>query len=150
MDLLLWRHAEAEVGEPDIGRALTAKGHKQAARVAEWLDRNLPSTCRILVSPATRAQQTADALARRFRTVATLSPEHDVAHLLAAAEWPQCREAVLIVGHQPTLGRAAALLLSGSESNWSVRKGGVWWLASRTREGEEQTFLRAVVNPDLM
>jgi phosphohistidine phosphatase len=150
MDLLLWRHAEAEVGEPDIGRALTSKGQKQAQRIAAWLDRNLPSTCRILVSPATRAQQTAEALGRRFKTVDLLSPEHNVGDLLSVAEWPQCREAVLIVGHQPTMGQAAALIVAGREAPWSVRKGGVWWLASRTREGEEQTFIRAVVNPDLL
>ena len=29
MDLILWRHAEAEPGEPDLGRRLTAKGLKQ-------------------------------------------------------------------------------------------------------------------------
>lgn len=150
MDLLLWRHAEAEVGEPDSGRALTSKGHKQAARVADWLERNLPSNCRILVSPATRAQQTAAALGRKFKTVPTLAPECGVADVLAAAEWPESRESVLIIGHQPTLGNVASLLLAGREQGWSVRKGGVWWLASRTREGEAQTFLRAVVNPDLM
>src|SRR5436190_21449722 len=38
MDLILWRHADAEPGEPDIGRRLTAKGLKQAERVAAWLD----------------------------------------------------------------------------------------------------------------
>ena len=36
MDLILWRHAEAEPGEPDLGRRLTAKGHKQAERMGEW------------------------------------------------------------------------------------------------------------------
>ena len=37
MDLILWRHAEAEAGEPDDGRALTSKGHKQAEKMAAWL-----------------------------------------------------------------------------------------------------------------
>ena len=59
MELILWRHAEAEMGEPDEGRALTAKGHKQAWKMAEWLDHNLPNSCKILVSPATRTVQTA-------------------------------------------------------------------------------------------
>ena len=37
MDLILWRHAEAEEGDNDLARELTPKGEKQAARVAEWL-----------------------------------------------------------------------------------------------------------------
>ncbi len=42
MDLILWRHAEAEKANPgsdDLTRALTAKGEKQATRMAAWLDR---------------------------------------------------------------------------------------------------------------
>lgn len=33
MDLVLWRHCEAEPGEPDLGRRLTSKGQKQAERM---------------------------------------------------------------------------------------------------------------------
>src|SRR5687767_291721 len=57
MDLILWRHAEAEdglPGAPDAGRELTARGRRQAMKMAGWLDRNLPSGCRILCSPARR------------------------------------------------------------------------------------------------
>ena len=36
MDLILWRHAEAEDGANDLARELTQKGHKQAARVADY------------------------------------------------------------------------------------------------------------------
>src|SRR5690349_22456953 len=74
MDLILWRHAEAEAGEPDMGRRLTGKGVKQAERMATWLDAHLPDTCRVLVSPADRAQQTAQALNRKFKTVPELAP----------------------------------------------------------------------------
>ena len=114
MDLILWRHAEAEPGEPDLGRRLTAKGIKQAERMATWLEGHLPDTCRILVSPADRAQQTALALKRKFRTVPEIAPGATVASVLAAAGWPDAREPVLIVGHQPTLGEVAAFLLSGT------------------------------------
>jgi len=113
MDLILWRHAEAEPGEPDLGRRLTAKGIKQAERMAVWLDGHLPDTCRILVSPADRAQQTALALKRKFRTVPELAPGATVDGVLTAAGWPDAREPALIVGHQPTLGEVAAFLLSG-------------------------------------
>src|ERR1700730_15305587 len=118
MDVILWRHAEAEPGEPDLGRRLTAKGIKQAERMATWLDSHLPDTCRILVSPADRAQQTALALKRKFKTVQELQRAASAADVLVAANWPDSREPVLIVGHQPTLGAVASFLLSGEEAYW--------------------------------
>lgn len=149
MDLILWRHAEAEPGEPDLDRRLTAKGVKQAARVAAWLERHLPDSCRILVSPARRAQQTAQALGRKFKTVQDLAPGASVASVLAAANWPDSRESVLIVGHQPTLGEVASLLLAGEEAGWSIKKGGVWWLSDRDRDGSAM-LLRVAIGPEFV
>jgi phosphohistidine phosphatase len=155
MDLILWRHAEAfEMREvqDDLDRALTAKGERQAQRMATWLNQQLPSTARVLVSPARRTQQTAAALDRqtRIKTVAALAPEAGVEALLHAVRWPQSREPVLVVGHQPTLGLVAAYLLSGQPQAWSVKKGAVWWLRAREREGELQVLLHAVVSPDMV
>jgi phosphohistidine phosphatase len=150
MDLILWRHAEAEPGEPDLGRRLTAKGIKQAERMAIWLDSHLPDTCRILVSPADRAQQTALALKRKFRTVPELAPGASVSTVLAAAGWPDAREPALVVGHQPTLGEVAAFLLSEQDDSWSVRKGAVWWLSNRVRENSTAVVVRVVIGPDFV
>ncbi len=150
MDLILWRHAEAEPGEPDLGRRLTAKGIKQAERMAIWLDGHLPDTCRILVSPADRAQQTALALKRKFRTVPELAPGATVETVLAASGWPDAREPALVVGHQPTLGEVAAFLLSDRDVSWSVRKGAVWWLSNRVRENSTAVVLRVVIGPDFV
>lgn len=150
MDLILWRHAEAEPGVPDLGRRLTSKGLKQAERMGNWLDRHLPETARILVSPADRAQQTALALKRKFRTVDELGPGAPVAAVLAAATWPDSREPVVIVGHQPTLGEVASFLLSGEEAGWSVKKGAAWWLTNRDRAGPSAVVLRAVIGPDFV
>jgi phosphohistidine phosphatase len=153
MDLILWRHAEAfEMREvqDDLERALTPKGERQAQRMAGWLQRQLPSTARVLVSPARRAQQTAAALERKFKTVAALAPDGSVDGLLQASRWPESRETVLVVGHQPTLGLAAAYLVSGQVQAWSVRKGGLWWLRARQRESELQVVLHAVFGPDLL
>jgi phosphohistidine phosphatase len=150
MDLILWRHAEAEPGEPDLGRRLTAKGIRQAERMAKWLDRHLPATTRVLSSPADRTQQTALALKRKFRVVPDLAPGASPAAVLAAAGWPDAREPVLIVGHQPTLGEVAAFLLSGEEAPWSVRKGGVWWLSNRARNGDSSVVLKVVIGPDFV
>jgi phosphohistidine phosphatase len=150
MDLILWRHADAESGEPDLARRLTAKGIKQAERMAGWLDGRLPDSCRILVSPADRAQQTALPLKRKIRVVDELAPGASVDALLAVAGWPDARGAVLIVGHQPTLGEVAATLLAGKALPWSIRKGAVWWLSNRAREGASEVVLKVVIGPDLV
>ena len=150
MDLILWRHADAKAGEPDLGRQLTDKGHKQAEQMARWLDRRLPDNCRILVSPAERAQQTAQALKRKFRTVPGLGPGASPKAVLSTAGWPDAREPVLIVGHQPTLGEVAALLLTGDEAAWSMRKAAVWWISNRARGGGSSVVLKLVIGPDLV
>ncbi|MEO8487180.1 MAG: phosphohistidine phosphatase SixA [Betaproteobacteria bacterium] len=150
MDLILWRHAEAEAGEPDLGRRLTSKGLKQAERMASWLEPRLSDATRILVSPAARAQQTAVALGRKFRVVDEIAPGASAAALLAAAGWPDAREPALVVGHQPTLGEVAAMLLSGDAASWSIRKGAVWWLSNRTRDGDSAVVLKVAIGPDLV
>ena len=150
MDLILWRHAEAEPGEPDLGRRLTAKGLKQAERMGEWLAHHLPDTARIFVSPADRAQQTALGLKRKFRTVDEIGPGATAASVLSAAGWPDSREAVVVVGHQPTLGAVASFLLSGEEAWWSVKKGAVWWLTNRDKSGASSVVLRVVIAPDFV
>lgn len=150
MQLILWRHAEAEPGEPDFGRRLTPKGVKQADRVGDWLDHHLPKQCTILASPAERAQQTARALGRSFRTVEDLAPGASPHALLAASNWPESSHPVLIVGHQPALGNLIALLLTGEEAPWSVRKSAVWWLATREKPVEPMVTVRCVVAPDFL
>jgi phosphohistidine phosphatase len=153
MDLILWRHAEAHAereGQSDLDRALTSKGERQAQRMAEWLNQRLAHSTRILVSPALRAQQTAQALGKSFKTVAALAPEGTGEDLLKAARWPDGTEPVLIVGHQPTLGLVAAHLLAEQPQAWAIKKGAVWWLRSRDREGESQVVLQAVQAPDCL
>lgn len=152
MDLILWRHAEAveRDGLPDLERMLTPKGERQAARMAEWLNHRIAHSTRVLVSPALRCQQTAKALGRKFRTLDELAPDASPEALIAAARWPEASEPVLIVGHQPTLGQLAALLLAGQLQPWAVKKGAAWWLRSRDREGSASVVLHAVMGPDAL
>ena len=153
MDLILWRHAEAEEGDgttPDSKRRLTARGEKQAKQVARWLHQHLPRKRKVLVSPAERTQQTAHALDLPYEIEPRLGTGASAMEVLTAAGWPGQSGAVLIIGHPPTLGRVAALLLGGAEANWSIKKGGVWWISGRLRNDEAQTALRAVLNPDLI
>lgn len=157
MDLILWRHAEAEVaqeGEDDLSRALTKKGERQAARMAAWLDRHLPEGTRVLVSPAVRTQQTVAPLGRKFKLRDELVPETSVDDVLGLLKWqettgPQLKGSVLLVGHQPYLGQLVAKLLGMQEHHCPVRKGGVWWLRTRVRDGQPQTVLLTVACPEL-
>ena len=148
MDLLLWRHAEAEGGEVDFDRELTARGEKQARIMAKWIHQHLPKKLRIIVSPTVRTQQTAAALDLPFETNRKIGPDACVSELIAASAWPAASGAVLFVGHQPALGRLASLLLSGQEAEWTIKKGALWWLTNRVRAGESQTILRTVISPD--
>lgn len=150
MNLILWRHADAEDGIPDSARALTDKGRHQAKTMAKWLKARLPAECVILVSPATRARQTAEALNLAFETVATLDVGASPHQVLAASGWPRGGGTVLVVGHQPTLGQVAARLLAGTDSEWSVKKAAAWWFECRTRGGSEEAILRAAIGPDLI
>ena len=149
MDLILWRHAEAEDGVPDLERRLTAKGRKQAERVAQWLLQRMPARFTLLSSPATRAQQTAEALGVPIKTEPTLAPGAAPAGIVKACGWPDYKGAVVVVGHQPDLGRALACLL-GASGSFSVKKGALWWISNRVREEKDQVVVRAVVSPDLL
>jgi len=158
LQLILWRHAEAEDAVPgriaDAARALTPRGHRQAAGMAKWLLERLPKHRRILASPATRTQQTASALDLPFETTPEVGLSATPESILAAAGWPHASPqgpgTVLVVGHQPTLGHVAALLMSGTDMDWSVRKGAVIWIENRARGGGEEAVLRAVMTPEML
>jgi len=148
MNLILWRHAEAEDGSPDLMRELTEKGRKQADKMAAFLRQHLPSDTRILVSPATRTQQTATALTSDFTLVPTIAPAASVHAVLQAARWPNAGGTVLVVGHQPTLGSVAAQLLGCEQESLRIKKSGLWWLSRP--EGSSETTLRLVITPDFL
>jgi phosphohistidine phosphatase len=148
MDLILWRHAEAEDGTPDHARKLTSKGIKQARKIAAFLHQHLPGEHRILVSPSTRTQQTVAALTDHFTLAPTIAPGASAQDVLQAAHWPNAKGSVLVVGHQPTLGEVAAQLLGCESSSLNIKKGALWWF--RHREDSEQVTLHLVITPDFL
>jgi phosphohistidine phosphatase len=153
MDLIFWRHAEAEEGTEgmdDMQRALTPRGEKQAKRMAAWLDRQLPEGARIVCSPARRCEQTVLALGRKYKLRAELAPDTTPDALLAAAGWPRGKSAVLMVGHQPSLGEAISLLLGLRQEHCQVRKGSVWWLRVDEHDGDVQAAVVTVQTPELL
>lgn len=157
MELILWRHAEAEPHKPEEAtnpmidqlRVLTPKGSRHASRVGAWLDRQLPAQCRILSSPATRCVQTAEALGRKYQTLDALNTHSTPEAILEASGWPDARQAVVIVGHNPLLGQVASLILCGQPQDWKIRKASVFWIAHKG-EQDPAPFVRLAVGPDMV
>lgn len=150
MDLILWRHAEAKEGDgpiADTDRELTARGLKQAQEMAEWLRGQRLPKVELLSSPTKRALQTAEILGLPVKVKKQLGIGAGTVDLLGAADWPDHPGAIILVSHQPALGRLASLLLAGTEADWTIKKAGVWWFTNRVRHDETQTVLRAVHNP---
>ena len=153
MDLILWRHAEAielDLVGDDMARYLTPRGEKQALRMANWLDRQLPDGARVLASPAVRAEQTAKALQRKYKLSSALAPLASADQLLSLVQWPHGKGCVVVVGHQPTLGEVIARTLNLQTSELVVRKAAVWWLRYRERAGVGQTVVVTVQAPELL
>ena len=159
INLFLWRHAEAEDGVPDLERALTGKGQRDAARVAKALARHLDEDGRIVVSPALRTRETAQPLADRVALPLEVDPRlapgartGDVLDALEAAiaAFSGDSPALVMVGHQPWVGQVARRLLANDDGDWSVKKAAAWWLVRRSRDGNTEWTLRSVLDPDLV
>lgn len=156
--VIFWRHAEAEdaaggaLGSTDdLNRALTRQGRRDALRVAAWIKSQLPKPWTVVTSPALRARQTAQHLTDYPVEDPRLSPANGVDDLLAAVStFPRERGALVLVGHQPALGRAALRWLTGCDQEFSIRKSGLIWAVERTRDAGIQRTLRACISADLL
>lgn len=156
-DIIFWRHAEAHEAiedQSDLDRKLTVKGQRNAERVAHWLDRNLPSQCRVYMSEAKRSQQTARTLPRKTKLLAAINPDASAADVLEAVGWKDGRgadELVVVVGHQPWMGECIGQLLGiQTVEPLSIKKASAWWLQQRTREERVETIVRAVITPEFL
>jgi len=150
VELILWRHAEAEDGFPDAERALSKKGQQDAKKMALWLSKRIPADTVILVSPAKRAQQTAAYLTVPFLTCEKIAPGASGTDVLLASEWGSSKKTVLVIGHQPSLGMAASLAIMNKPYYWCVKKGAIWWLSKRMRSEDQETIIKAVMAPELL
>lgn len=150
MDLLLWRPAEAGEGLGEAARPLTARGDRHARRVAQWVRTQVSPQLRVVVAPTVAAGQMAERLGLPFEVSVRLSLGGCISEMVAATGWPEGRGAVAVIAHQPAIGRMAALLLSGQEADWSIKKGALWWFSNRARRGETQTVLRTAITPEFL
>jgi phosphohistidine phosphatase len=151
MELILWRHADAEEPGPegDSARRLTKKGRKQAERVADWLRPRIGSEWRIVSSPARRAIETVEPLGRPYEVRDTIGTGADPRSVLREAGWPDAERPVVVVGHQPTFGEIAGQLL-GSDHDVAIKKGAIWWFTARDRGDGLEVALKAVTNPEML
>ncbi len=153
MDIIFWRHAEAKEladGGLDLDRPLTSKGEKQAARMAAWLNRQMPEATKIWVSPALRTVQTAIALDRKYKIREELSPSGTTDALLETIHWPALKSTALVIGHQPLIGKTIAQLLGLPTQEVNLKKCAVWWLRYRERAGVGETVVVTVQTPELL
>ncbi len=136
-NIILWRHAEAVVAndatlQSDMARALTPKGQRQAKRMARWLKPHLPENSLLLSSAALRAFQTAQALNKSKSTHINLhsglNPTASLREILDYLASFSSKSNLLLVGHQPLLGRIAGHLLGLEVSDLNIKKGAIWWL----------------------
>jgi phosphohistidine phosphatase len=121
---------------------------QQAERMGAWLKsvlRGEPGS--IVVSPAMRARQTAQAYSDAYHVnpaIGTAAVPEDILRVVA---WPYGNQVVLVVGHQPTLGAAAALALTARQGLFAIPPGSIWWLSRG--ENSRETLLRAVMTAEL-
>jgi phosphohistidine phosphatase len=157
MDLLIWRHAQAQDldakdfdAESDLARPLTPRGQHQAERVAAWIEPRLPKGSRILSSPALRCENTVSYLGRKYKLQDELAPSSASEDILQLLKWPDTRLPTVLVGHQPALGELIARLIGAESQKASIRKGALWWLQYRERAGTKQMLIHAVISPELL
>lgn len=158
-NLILWRHAEAEVASAsgkDADRALTKRGRKDAAKMAAWLNEFMPANTELICSPARRCLETAEALHKLngidIKVDEFLSVFGTVDRIAKEVINADSSQTILLVGHQPNLGWLIARLLGMNENACVVKKGAVWWLRQRLTDDAQknalQTYLFTVQHPD--
>jgi phosphohistidine phosphatase len=152
MELILWRHAEAEEGEPDLARALTPNGRRQAHSMAQWLKGQLPANVRVIVSPAVRTRETADALGLPYEIVQQIAPDASADDLLEATGWPDGHGVVMLLGHNPAISVLASRLAGKEASAVALRRAAAWWYVtdSGTDGARPRLVLKTIMTPSLL
>ena len=139
MNIYILRHGVAAAKDDpafasDSERPLTKKGTKKFRKAARGIDRLGISFDAILSSPLVRARQTADIVAAILRRescveeIPGLAPDSSPEQLLSELSSVEDKEHVMLVGHEPFLGKLAGFLLRGQNDPDLViplKKGGI-------------------------
>lgn len=153
MDLILWRHAEAENNSDDLARKLTNKGQQQAKLSAQWLQQHLPDNYQVYCSEAVRTQQTASYLKQPVSIHKLLNPDSHPLTLATFLQQQSPATTQVWIGHQPWIGQFCAYLLNGSwlpEQFWSVKKSAFWWFDVRFYQQRHQARLKVALLPSVL
>lgn len=117
--LFIMRHGEASPGSPDSARRLTPQGEQEAITMASWLasrqSRGQLGALQVVTSPFTRAQQTANTVAKALGASVETNPG------ITPEDSPQCvcdwlveqEGDILLVSHMPLVAALAGLLVEG-------------------------------------
>ena len=160
MQLLIVRHAVAveretfaATGKPDDLRPLTPDGRRKMRRIAKGIKSMVEHIDLLATSPLTRAEQTAQILAKAYgieigEVVEALRPDSP---LQMFAEWARNhspRSAITIVGHEPHLSELVTWLMTGaSESRIALKKGGACFLSFDGAVGRAEGNLEWLATP---
>ncbi len=132
MQLFVWRHGIAQdgrAGGTDFARALTAEGRDDLDRIARGLHRLKVAPAAILSSPLVRARQTAEIVApvlgRQVDIVDRLAAGVSFEEMLRMIEEWSSAGSLMLVGHEPDLSTAAALLMGAPENALVLKKAGL-------------------------
>jgi phosphohistidine phosphatase len=135
MKLVLFRHGPAGQRDPrrwpdDALRPLTTRGEERTRGAARGLRRLLGSDpVAIITSPYTRCASTAMIVAECFETGRVteheaLEPGGSYRNIIALLGDRKPGETLVLIGHEPDLGRLAGTLLFGAPSPLPLRKAG--------------------------
>ena len=133
--LMLLRHAKTETDAPsgrDQDRRLDDRGHRDAARMGEWIADHPPFPDTVLVSPAMRAKQTWE-LAWEAMKDRVEAPEVELLPELYGADPGQLLETIrtstipaapkkqvkrlMLVGHNPGMHELALMLMGSGDAH---------------------------------
>jgi probable hydrolase protein len=155
MNLLLWRHADAEALDNDLARQLTIKGKEQARKMAQWINAHFYQDYTCWVSQAKRTQQTASYLTENMVINSKLNPGANVQKIIDELAKLKSNTDLILVGHQPWIGKLALFLINGyhyPNSYLSFKKANIWWLENKDGFNHASSFfhLKAVLSPALL
>jgi len=153
MKLYLVQHARAASKEADPDRSLTAEGRRDMQKVAAFIKPLNLAVNSLWHSGKTRARQTAEVLAKVI-TVENemaardgLAPNDDVQVIKDSIV--SAGGDIMIVGHLPFMAKLASILLTNSESSYTVafKQGGILCLSC---ENQNQWQIDWMITPELL
>jgi phosphohistidine phosphatase len=158
MDCVLVRHGIAverdEWGGSEADRPLTERGAKRVAQMAAGLSRLDVQPTHVLSSPLIRAIETAKIVHNSLRVQAAvqivdaLLPDAPPNRLLSILHDLSPESCVICIGHEPQLGMAASVFLSGRASAaFPLKKAGACLIELSTPSKPGQGVLRWWLTP---